>query len=79
LAAPADEREVTVKLREVEDLFHFLGRLNKIYHSEERSNDLRIVQQFWLHGGYDDLRRFYYDVVWDWLPSDVQKQVEDRA
>lgn len=71
--------EITVKLEDVKALFEFLERLNAIYHSEEKLRDEDLTEKFWLHGGYTDLHRLYYEVVWNWLPAAEQKQIEDKA
>ena len=74
-----ESRTMTVKLKEVEELFFFLQGLHRIYHSNERSSDPRLVQSFWSEGGYSKLNKLYYEVVWNWLPEDVRNEIENNS
>ncbi|MFT3925431.1 MAG: hypothetical protein QM778_23030 [Myxococcales bacterium] len=68
---------VTIDLSEVRKVFDFLERAHDLLHQPEKYSDPRVVEKFAAEN-YEELRRLYYEVVWHWLPKDVQREIEER-
>jgi len=66
--------KVTVPLSEVRELFELLEKLNALFHQEARYADPAYVRGF-ADAHYEQIRRLYYDTVWEWLPPDVQDEI----
>ena len=73
-----NEFQIQVDLDEVKRLFSLLEELHDFLHQPEYYKDTASVQAFLEEGVYEELKRMYYDVVWNWLPSVVQKEMENR-
>jgi hypothetical protein len=70
--------KIQVVLDEVKEVFLFLEQLNSFFHDPEKyGNQARLID-YVENGMYDKLNHAYYETVWNWLPSKVQKQIEDR-
>ena len=70
--------QIQVDLDEVKRLFLLLEELHDFLHQPEYYKDVDSVQEFLAGGTYEELRKMYYDVVWNWLPETVQKEIEER-
>ena len=58
-------------------MFLFLEDLNAFFHQPMHYEELGQVEQY-IDEMYPNLHRMFYDVIWNWLPPDVQKEIEDR-
>lgn len=74
------ERTVEVPLEEVMRLYRTLENLQQFFHQPIHFPDIHAVREFLgdVNGGaYKDIHNLYYDVVWNWLPADVQREIEE--
>lgn len=70
-------KTVKVPLSELLEVYDLLERLNQLLHQPMHLEDPQLIEQFADHN-YPIVRRLYYDVVWNWLPPDVQNELEER-
>ena len=70
--------KIQVDLDEVKQLFCLLEKLHDFLHQPRHYGDEVIVAKLLKSNIYEELRGMYYDVVWNWLPPDVQREIEDR-
>lgn len=70
--------KIQVDLNEMKQLFIFLEELNSFFHQPMKYTDQAQVVAYVENGMYEQLHTMYYDVVWNWLPPSVQKEMEDR-
>jgi hypothetical protein len=78
-AEGAMNRTVEVSLDEVLRVFHTLENLQQFFHQPLHYPDIREVREFLgnANGGANkDIHDLYYGVVWNWLPADVQQEIE---
>jgi hypothetical protein len=68
---------VTVDLDEVRQVFDFLEEAHDLLHQPLKYKDASVVEKF-AEQHYEKVKRLYYEVVWSWLPPDVQQEIEDR-
>ena len=74
-------RTVEISLDEVKRLFLLLEELNAFFHQPMHYPDVEAVKTFLGNqerGAYKDIHDMYYNVVWNWLPSDVQEEIHNR-
>jgi hypothetical protein len=75
------KRMVEVPLDEVMGLFAVLDKLNHFFH-EPYNYEIGKVSKFMgtirEPGAYADIHYLYYDVVRNWLPPDIQEEIENR-
>lgn len=63
--------------KETIELFELLEKLNSHFHqksnytSEEKSSAL--ADEI-----YPDIKKFYYDIIWNELPEDYRKKIEEK-
>ena len=70
-------RTIQVELEEAKEVFVLLEEMNAFLHQPMHFDDSPQVAEFAARI-YPDLRRVFYDVVWKWLPPDVQQEIENR-
>ena len=71
------KESITVPLSEVKEVFDLLEDINHLFHQPLYYQDKETVDKF-AEEKYQTIKRLYYDVTWDWLPKDVQKDYEKR-
>ena len=79
-AEEAINRTVEVSLDEVLRVFRTLEELQQFFHQPLHYPDIREVREFLgdVNGGaYRDIHDLYYGVVWNWLPADVRRKIEE--
>ncbi|PAW76978.1 MAG: hypothetical protein B9S32_12805 [Verrucomicrobia bacterium Tous-C9LFEB] len=69
---------VEIKVTEIRDVFECLEKLNDFLHQPENYRSPEQIERFMQSGAYQNLRHLYYDVVWQWLPPEVQREYENR-
>ncbi len=69
--------KIEVKLDEVKQVFSHLEDLNQFFHQPMNYETIENVENFLQNGGYEKIRTMYYDIVWNWLPPEVQHEMED--
>lgn len=83
MAEDAEEimnRTVEVSLDEVLRVFRTLEKLQQFFHQPLHYPDIGAVEEFLGNrnsGAFKDINDLYYGVVWNWLPADVQREIEE--
>ena len=70
--------KIQVDLDEVKQLFLFLEELVGFFHQPMKYGDQAKVIDYVENGMYDKRHAAYYNIVWNWLPPAIQKEIEDR-
>jgi hypothetical protein len=70
--------KIEVELSQVKDIFLLLEELNDFFHDPDKYRDQTRVVDYVESGMYSKLHTAYYTTVWNWLPPEVQQQIEDR-
>ena len=73
----AMDKHVKISLEEVRRVFHFLEKANKLMHQPMAYKDPQQVEKF-VDDNYPEVRNLYYHVVWNWLPEEVQREIEEQ-
>jgi hypothetical protein len=71
------DTHIKVSLQEVRRVFDFLEKANKLMHQPMAFKDPQQVEKF-VDDNYREVWDLYYHVVWNWLPDEVQKEIEER-
>src|ERR1044072_3928466 len=69
---------IQVPLQQVKEVFLFLEELNSFLHDPQKYRNAEALVQFVEHGMYRKLHETYYHTVWNWLPKQTQREMEDR-
>lgn len=69
---------IEVKKTEVIEVFECLEELHDFFHQPENYGSPERVARFLQSGAYKKLHHIYYDVVWNWLPTAEQQEMESR-
>jgi len=70
-------KTIAVDLDEARRVFDLLEEVHDLFHQPMKYKDTQIVEKF-AEDHYEQIKRLYYDVVWHWLPPDVQRELEER-
>lgn len=70
------DRKVEVPLDDLLRIFRLLELTNALFHQPLRYRDEEQVERF-ASENYKEIHSLYYDVVWKWLPEDVQQEIEE--
>ncbi len=66
--------KITVDVEEAKRVFLLLDAFHDFLHQPMNyPNTAEFANK-----NYEELKHLYYDVVWNWLPSEMQKNLEDR-
>ena len=68
---------IEIELEEAKEVFLLLEKLNGFLHQELNYQSKEDFQKF-AKSIYPEIRKGYYDTVWNWLPNKVQAEIEDR-
>ncbi len=71
-----EKQKVEVDLEDVRRLFILLENMNNFFHQPMYFKDPKLVQEF-VYKNYPELKTLYYDIVWKWLPKDIQEEIEE--
>ncbi len=69
--------KIEIDQTEIVEVFKVLGRLNTFLHQPMHFDDVEYAQRVSAEI-YPALSKAYYHTVWNWLPTEIQKQIEDR-
>ena len=75
------KRRVEVDLDEIIELFLIIERLQQFFHQPLHYETLVQLNSFLgdrYSGAYAEMHQAYYEILWNWLPPDIQRQIEDR-
>jgi len=71
--------EIKVQLEEVKEIYLLLllEKLQNFMHQSTNYESKEDFQSFVSHI-YPEIHKSYYETVWNWLPENVQKEIEER-
>jgi hypothetical protein len=69
--------QIQVDLEEVKRVFGLLEELHDFVHQPLKYRDAAQVEAF-VDAYYPEIKDLYYQVVWNWLPQDVQREITER-
>jgi hypothetical protein len=69
------KRTLEVPLDEAKRLFRFLEKAHDLMHQPMYYRDTEVVDKF-VGKNYAEVKELYYDIVWNWFPEDVQREIE---
>lgn len=61
----------------LKELYLLLEDLNDFFHQPDNYATTSQVAEY-AEKIYPDIKRMYYDIVWDMLPKDLQEELENR-
>lgn len=68
--------QIHIPLDEAVRVFRFLEKIHELMHQPLAYQSTNQVDAF-VEANYPELRELYYRVVWNWLPKQVQANIED--
>lgn len=71
------DTHVKIPLQEVRRVFDFLEKAHELMHQPMAYRDPKRVERF-VEDNYAEVRDLYYQVVWNWLPDEVRKEIEEQ-
>lgn len=69
--------KVQVELDEVLRVYRLLESLNELLHQPSRFSKGEEAERYATEQ-YPEVRELYYDVVWSWLPAEVQGRLTEE-
>jgi len=73
----SEMKKINVPLSDVQEVFELLEKIQSLFHQPMYFRDKKTVEEF-AKQNYKQIKRLYYDVVWEWLPDEEKKRYEDR-
>ena len=70
-------RKIEIDVDEVRRVFLLLEQVNGMFHQSFKYKNTDIVSEF-AESSYPEIKELYYQVVWHWLPKDIQDEMEER-
>jgi hypothetical protein len=71
------EISIQVPLSEARRIFDLLEKIHHLMHQPMYYKDPMMVEKF-ADDNYVEIKHLYYKIVWNWLPVDVQREIEER-
>ncbi|EMJ85881.1 MULTISPECIES: hypothetical protein [Leptospira] len=68
--------KIEISLDEVKRLFEFLEKVHDWMHQPLHYQNPKLVEKF-VNENYNEVKGLYYHVVWNWLPKEIQKEIEE--
>ena len=68
---------IEIDLEEAKEVFFLLERLQGFLHQPMNFDSSEKIQDF-ASSIYPEIADAYYKKVWNWLPKDVQKEIEEK-
>lgn len=69
--------KVEIELKEATEVFLLFEKLNNYFHNEKNYQTVSEFRAF-SKSIYPEIRKAYYDTTWEWLPKEVQEEIEER-
>ncbi|WP_417683389.1 hypothetical protein [Pseudidiomarina aquimaris] len=70
-------RNIEVKLDEVKRVYKMMEQLHDLLHQPEKYRNRDVMESF-VQEHYAELSELYYEIVWEWLPQDIQDEITDE-
>lgn len=68
--------KVEIDIEEIKEVFFLLEELNDFFHQKDKYSDTKCVEKF-ADNIYPLLNKSYYDIVWNWFPQEVKKEITE--
>ncbi|WP_017852504.1 hypothetical protein [Leptospira interrogans] len=68
--------KIQIPLGEVKRVFKFLEKIHDCMHQPLLYQNPKLVEKF-VYENYNEVKELYYHVVWNWLPKEIQKEIEE--
>lgn len=66
--------KVEVSIEEIKRVYLLVERMNEFFHQPDNYNQIdSFSAQI-----YPELSEVYYNIIWEWLPEEVRKEIEDK-
>ncbi len=66
--------KIQINLEEAVRVFKLMEEINAFFHQRENYNDVyKFGDEY-----YGEIREVYYDVIWNWFPSAIQKEIMEE-
>ena len=70
-------KQTKITDKDIIRLFRLLEELNDLFHQPLKYEDIEYVKNF-ADKFYPEIKEFYYDIVWNWLPDYEKKEIESE-
>lgn len=70
------DRQINISSAEAKRVFDLLEKVNDLFHQPMKYKDSGVVESF-VDVNYQEIKSLYYKVVWNWLPEDLQSEIEN--
>jgi len=67
---------VQVNVNDVRRVYELLDKLRNLFHQPLYYRDPNVVERF-ADENYSEIMDLYYKTVWEWLPEDVRRSIEE--
>ncbi|WP_061243794.1 hypothetical protein [Leptospira interrogans] len=68
--------KIQIPLDEVKRIFKFLENIHDWMHQPLLYQNPKLVEKF-VRENYNEVKGLYYHIVWNWLPKEIQKEIEE--
>ena len=71
---------IELKLKDFMLIYKTFEEFNSFFHQPKHFENSKEVQEYMgdiNSGGYSIINKLYYDVLWDYLPEDIQLKIEN--
>lgn len=69
--------KIEIDLEEAKEVFLLFERLQEFLHQPMNYDSGEKLEEF-VCSIYPDIADAYYKTIWNWLPRDIQKEIEER-
>jgi uncharacterized protein YeeX (DUF496 family) len=69
--------KIEIQLEEAKEVFLLLEKLQDFMHQPMNCESKEDFVKF-IKSVYPEVRKSYYETVWNWLPEQVQQEIEER-
>jgi hypothetical protein len=69
--------KISINVDEAVRVFRMLGEIHNLTHQPMNFETTDLVNQF-TEKNYPEIKLLYYQVVWAWLPKDIQDSIENE-
>jgi hypothetical protein len=73
-------RTIEISLKDLMLMFKTMEEFNRFFHQSSHYQDSVQIHDYMdseKGGAYEMIHKLYYDVLWNYLPEDIQKQIEN--
>ncbi len=66
--------KIEIDVTEIRRVYGLLEEIHGFFHQPLKFRDTHLVEKF-AKQHYDEIQNLYYQVVWNWLPKEVQEKI----